>query len=70
MKIIFLLVAGFLIWWILRTLMSNRNSPSRKPRVKNMCACKICGLHIPEDEAIKMNGVTYCSKEHAKQDTP
>ncbi len=67
MKIVFLLIAIFLIWWILRSLRSERATAS-KPEIKNMLSCKYCGLHIPEDEAIRKNGNNYCSKEHAQKD--
>ncbi|WP_456404472.1 PP0621 family protein [Thiolapillus sp.] len=68
MKIVSLLVAAFLIWWILRTL-RGRKAAAPKSRIKNMLACEYCGLHIPEDEAVRKDGHTYCSKEHARQDS-
>ncbi len=69
MKIIFLLIAVFLIWWVLRTLRSGRAAAS-KPQIKDMLSCKYCGLHIPEDEAVQHNSKSYCSKEHAQKDNP
>lgn len=70
MKIVLLLISVFLIWGILRTLRSGQDSTPKpeNPEIKNMCSCKHCGLHIPEDEAIKKNGNNYCSKEHAQKD--
>lgn len=67
MKIAFLLIAVLLIWWILRTLRGKKVPPS-KPKIKNILSCARCGLHIPEDEAIRKDGQIYCSKEHAQQD--
>jgi uncharacterized protein len=31
-----------------------------------MVRCAHCGLHIPENEAVTMQGRYYCSKEHLK----
>jgi uncharacterized protein len=33
-----------------------------------MLACAHCGLHIPEDEAIRRHGKAYCCREHAERD--
>ena len=69
MKIISLLIAVLLVWWILKTLRRNRVADA-EPRIRNMLPCDYCGLHIPEDEAIQNQGRFYCCKEHAhrKQD--
>ena len=68
MKILFLLVVAGLVWWIIRIL---RTQPqvATKLKAKNMVACEFCGLHIPEDECIKDNGHTYCSREHAHRNS-
>ncbi|WP_456373679.1 PP0621 family protein [Thiolapillus sp.] len=65
MKIIFLLIAVLLVWWILKTLRGNRKADAR-PTVQNMRACEYCGLHVPEEEAIQNQGRFYCCKEHAQ----
>ncbi|WP_456379458.1 PP0621 family protein [Thiolapillus sp.] len=69
MKTIFLLIAVLLIWWVLRTLRRERTA-TVKPKIKNMLSCRHCGLHIPEDEAVRCNNRIYCSKEHAQKDNP
>ncbi len=67
MKIIFLIAVILLILWILKTLNRGRVE-DRKPRIRNMLACAHCGLHIPEDEAIRRHGKAYCCREHAERD--
>ncbi|HID46790.1 MAG TPA: hypothetical protein EYP34_13690 [Chromatiaceae bacterium] len=68
MKIIFLLAAAVLIWWIVRTLRGSSVS-APKPGIKNVVSCEYCDLHIPEDEAFKQNGHSYCCREHAQKDS-
>jgi len=34
----------------------------------NMVKCLHCGLHIPEEEAIKQGDKTFCSLEHASKE--
>ncbi|WP_456412558.1 PP0621 family protein [Thiolapillus sp.] len=70
MKIIFLLIAVLLIWWVLRTLRNSGGADTAKPKIKNMLSCSHCGLHVPEDEAVRHNNKVYCSKEHARKDNP
>lgn len=31
-----------------------------------MIACASCGLHIPQNEAVRVNGKDYCCAEHAQ----
>ena len=38
----------------------------RNKKNKKMVPCEKCGLHIPENEAIKIGDSTFCSLEHAK----
>ena len=43
---------------------------SRNESVENdkMVKCLHCGLHIPENEAIKQGDKVFCSLEHARQE--
>ncbi len=66
MKVIFLLIAILLIGWILKTLRQNRIADA-EPRIRNMIPCDYCGLHVPEDEALKHEGRYYCCKEHVQR---
>ena len=42
---------------------NNENDSSNK-----MVKCLHCGLHIPENEAIKQGDKTFCTLEHAKEE--
>ena len=41
----------------------NQNSDEKK-----MVKCLHCGLHIPENEAIKQGDKVFCSLEHAQRE--
>ena len=46
-----------------------KNGRSRKDSANNkMVKCLHCGLHIPEEEAIKKGDKAFCSLEHAEQE--
>ena len=66
--IVYLLVQIFKRW------AANKNSQTtthkEKEKLDNMVRCKVCQLHIPEDEALQRNGDFFCSQAHldGKQD--
>lgn len=37
--------------------------------VEHMSGCALCGLYIPDSEAIQWQGKTFCCREHAQQYT-
>lgn len=39
---------------------------TRTPKSQQMVPCDQCGVHVPEDEAIKIGDNNFCSLEHAK----
>ena len=47
-----------------------KKDDSRNERVENdkMVKCLHCGLHIPENEAIKQGDKVFCSLEHAGEE--
>ena len=73
-RILFILVLLAVSFYIVKLI---RNKMDEAPRVlkkdtttkkNNMVKCLHCGLHIPEEEAIKQGDKTFCSLEHAKEE--
>lgn len=70
MALIRILILGLAIWLVYRMVknyqLRQQQKPSQRPqRVTNMVACKHCGLHLPENEAIRVSSKEYyCCKEH------
>ncbi|MFP4155963.1 MAG: PP0621 family protein [Halothiobacillaceae bacterium] len=53
-----------------RDPVAERRAP---PTAMKAVSCRHCGLHVPESEAVRHDGKTFCSWEHAnawKQDRP
>jgi len=73
MGLIRLIAIAFIIWlviYIARQLLQKRSqSQEKKPTMKigTMVQCERCGLHIPENEAVKENGHYYCCEDHRKK---
>ncbi|WP_425411582.1 PP0621 family protein [Leucothrix mucor] len=53
------------LWRSRQAKSDNRTLGQNQKRLK-MVSCEECGLHIPDNEAIKIGDKTFCSLEHAK----
>lgn len=40
--------------------------PKPPPRATSMVQCAHCGVHLPAHEALRSQGTTWCSAEHAR----
>ncbi len=66
------LLAIALFFWIVIALVRNyvrraariRRQPGQPERIGTMVRCELCGLHVPETEAVKKNAKYYCSPQH------
>ncbi|HKJ76077.1 MAG TPA: PP0621 family protein [Gammaproteobacteria bacterium] len=64
------LIAIALVIWITITLWRRHvqsrkvRKSSRRPRVTAMVRCDHCGVHVPQQEAVRSGDRSYCSREH------
>lgn len=71
MNLIRLIVIGLIIWLLYRAFQrmlskpdtGQKSSPEEKTSHR-MVKCAHCGIHIPQDEALKRDEHDYCSPEH------
>jgi uncharacterized protein len=67
MKLLVLIVLGFVVYLILKsyarsqTIKSSSNA-TRGP--EDMVKCAHCGVNLPRSEAILTKGEFFCSREH------
>ena len=69
MKFILLLIAVFVLLWLLRGGLRRRKSPpasasSEPVRPLPMLACAQCGIHLPVSEALPGRGGVFCGEAH------
>lgn len=75
MNLIRVLIIGLLAWLVYRMIRKALSKPrTRGPRQAerlstNMVRCEVCGVHVPQSEALERDGVFYCSTEHRDQDS-
>jgi len=70
MGLIRFLAITFIIWLVIHLLRRVMFKPRPKPgggqtmKIGTVVKCEVCGLHIPENEAVIDEGQYYCSTEH------
>ena len=69
MKIILLLVAVGVLFWLLRGSLRRARPPQagktgQPGEPQAMLQCAQCGLHLPRDEAMPGQGGVFCGEAH------
>ena len=59
----------FIIVWaglrIYHTIQNKKPEHRMEKITRDMVSCEKCGIHIPVNEATKLNNKFYCSPDHA-----
>lgn len=71
MNLIRLLIIAAIVWltfriyrnWQDKNKIAKKNA-TKDSQIKNMVQCSKCGVHLPEQEALKSNNLYYCCEEH------
>ena len=66
-KILLLIVIGFVVWALIRAYQRSLDKPSapaREHTVEDMVKCAHCGVNLPRSEAIYSGGDFFCTPEH------
>ncbi|MCG5515057.1 MULTISPECIES: PP0621 family protein [Ectothiorhodospira] len=68
MNILFLIAAFVLVFMVVRLLLKTPDvkRPKHPQQVSSghMLRCEYCGLHVPENEAVKEGPRAFCSNDH------
>ena len=68
MKLLLLLLAVFVLLWLLRASVRRHRPPRAKAppptTPRPMLTCLHCGLHLPVDEALPGRGGVFCGEAH------
>ncbi|MDL2354460.1 MAG: PP0621 family protein [Pseudomonadota bacterium] len=44
----------------------SRRAPPEPPAIETMTSCAHCGLYFPASEAVRADGLDYCSPAHVR----
>ncbi|WP_298826501.1 PP0621 family protein [uncultured Piscinibacter sp.] len=68
MKYLLLIAAILLLVWLLRGSRRRSEPPPSRPRrdarAQPMVACRQCGVHLPQHEALPGRGGMFCGEAH------
>lgn len=71
------LIAIAVVFWLLYRLILALLVKTKRPAVKQqtrqvdndtMVKCEVCGLHVPQSEALEKSGKHYCCEAHRDAD--
>lgn len=67
-RLLFMLAVIAIVWWLWR----NHRLPGRGPRPASgreitTVRCQLCGVHVPQQQALQSHGHWYCSAQHLQQ---
>lgn len=64
-------VVAFYVWRNNRREAKGERTPPRPTRTAlgpvTMVACRVCGTHLPQDDAVQGREGNYCSAEHRQR---
>jgi len=69
-RILLILILIAVVMLVVRRLkrLSSRPQAGKKTTTGHMVQCAMCGLYLPEQEAISHHGKYYCSQSHRDKD--
>jgi uncharacterized protein len=63
-KLLLLVVAIVVVYFVLTGLARKRGQRSAPPPVEPMVPCAHCGINVPRSEALEAAGRFFCSEQH------
>ncbi len=74
MKFLLLLVVALAVVWAWRANRPIKNKrtrqPATPPQPQDMVRCALCGVHLPQGDAVAGRDGLYCSVEHQQRAEP
>jgi uncharacterized protein len=69
-RLLFWLALAVLVVFAIRSKLRSSGikppQPPRQPQVETMTQCAHCGVHFPASEAVRADGLDYCSPAHVR----
>jgi uncharacterized protein len=66
--LLYLVGIALVIWILVRLARAPRVAERPQKRVGSMVRCARCGVHVPENEALRSGNKHYCSSAHRDED--
>lgn len=74
--LLIIILLMIVVWWLRRALQKplddfrairrKRAANSEPEALEQMVACRHCGVHVPEGEAVREGDAVFCSEDHRR----
>lgn len=72
-RLITVVAVIWLIWFVFKRFQQNlidkKSISAKEVSVSSVKKCAVCGVYVPENEALVNNGRYYCGAAHKNKDT-
>ena len=65
-RLILIVVIIALVYWLIKSSRSKPPKQDESPRTQDMVSCARCGINLPKNESLLVDGKTYCCAAHSR----
>ena len=65
-RLIFIIVIIALVYWLFKSYRKQPPEQDKPPKTQDMVSCAHCGIHLPKNESIFVDGKYYCCTAHSR----
>ena len=67
LRLILLLLIGFIAWKAYRLFLSRRTQQPPTPPLQDMVRCTVCDIHVPAASAVRCESKSFCNEAHRRE---
>lgn len=65
-RLIFIIVIIALVYWLFKSYRKKVLKQEEPPRTQEMVGCAYCGINVPKNESLFVDGKYYCCAAHSR----
>lgn len=65
-RLIFIIVIIALVYWLFKSYRKKVLKQEEPPRTQEMVGCAHCGINVPKNESLFVDGKYYCCAAHSR----
>jgi len=65
-RLIFIIVIIALVYWLFKSYRKKVLKQEEPPKTQEMVGCAHCGINVPKNESLFVDGKYYCCAAHSR----
>ena len=65
-RVIFIIVIIALVYWLFKSYRKKVLKQEEPPKTQEMVGCAHCGINVPKNESLFVDGKYYCCAAHSR----